>query len=107
MLCPVSIAAFVLSLVSSRGGEGAQGSVFTSFTQSFARARNALSHAHRSSEVSGQAAISQLAISEATDLRMVASIEVGNWGLCERCFDIFLQNFAGAGTLLGSIRKSL
>ena len=77
------------------------------YSPAICRARNALSHAHRSSEVSGQAAISQLAISEATDLRMVASIEVGNWGQCERCFDIFLQNFAGAGTLLGSIRKSL
>ena len=40
-------------------------------------------------------------------MRMVASIEVGNSGLCERCFSVFLQNFAGAGTLLESIWKSL
>ena len=38
---------------------------------------------------------------------MVASIEVGNWGHCERCFDVFLQNLVGAGTLLGSIWKFL
>ena len=66
------------------------------------RALNESSHSQRCSGVSVQDKHSRLKISDDTDLRIMASNDISNFG--QSGFNVVLQNFRGGGTLDGISR---